>query len=102
MGAVLLMERGLARVDVALPPTNTTPLRAACRAGMSDMVQLLLRRRADPDAHEVTPCGGRTPLHLATQGHYLGIVADLLRGGASPLISDSRGQSSLHLAAQEG
>lgn len=100
--ASLLLEGGRARADCALPPTLTTPLHVACRAQSLEVVQLLLRHRADPNAHEIRPCGGRTALHLAAQKDCPGITAALLKAGASPVALDSRGMTPLHLAAQEG
>ena len=49
--AVSLVRRG-ARADAAMPPTNTTPLHAACRAQDLKMVAFLLSARADPNVRE--------------------------------------------------
>eukprot|EP00413_Alexandrium_margalefii_P026182 CAMPEP_0204572066 /NCGR_PEP_ID=MMETSP0661-20131031/39262_1 /ASSEMBLY_ACC=CAM_ASM_000606 /TAXON_ID=109239 /ORGANISM="Alexandrium margalefi, Strain AMGDE01CS-322" /LENGTH=265 /DNA_ID=CAMNT_0051580403 /DNA_START=56 /DNA_END=849 /DNA_ORIENTATION=- len=98
----LLIERGRSRADAALPPANTTPLHAACRTGNLDMVELLLRLRADPNAREIQACGGVGPLHIAAQGDLIGITMALLRAGANPVLRDVRGQTPLHVAAQCG
>eukprot|EP00931_Biecheleriopsis_adriatica_P067858 TRINITY_DN41921_c0_g1_i1.p1 TRINITY_DN41921_c0_g1~~TRINITY_DN41921_c0_g1_i1.p1 ORF type:complete len:204 (-),score=38.83 TRINITY_DN41921_c0_g1_i1:37-648(-) len=100
--AALLMEKGHACPDFAMPPLNTTPLHAACRHGHLDMVNLLIASRADPNRKEVTQCGARTPLHLAAQANLTSIATTLLAGGADPIKRDSRGQTPLHLAALEG
>mmetsp|Transcript_30802 Transcript_30802/g.69280 ORF Transcript_30802/g.69280 Transcript_30802/m.69280 type:complete len:208 (+) Transcript_30802:33-656(+) len=100
--AALLMQKGHARPEVPMPPSNTTPLHAACRAGNLDMVNLLLGARASVNALEVSHCGGRSPLHLAAQANHTAIAGSLLVGGANPILRDSRGQTPLHLAALEG
>mmetsp|Transcript_72738 Transcript_72738/g.162835 ORF Transcript_72738/g.162835 Transcript_72738/m.162835 type:complete len:213 (-) Transcript_72738:251-889(-) len=98
----LLIERGRCRADVVLPPANTTPLHAACRTGNLQMVELLLKLQADPNACEVKACGGLSPLHIAADADFVGITMALLRAGANPVLPDVRGQTPLHLAAQSG
>mmetsp|Transcript_41410 Transcript_41410/g.133562 ORF Transcript_41410/g.133562 Transcript_41410/m.133562 type:complete len:337 (+) Transcript_41410:109-1119(+) len=100
----MLLERGRARADSALPPSKTTPLHAACRTGGLDMAELLIRWKADLNAKEATGCGGRTALHIATQRERGGtsLASVLLRAGASPIERDARGQTPLHTAAQVG
>mmetsp|Transcript_10133 Transcript_10133/g.26023 ORF Transcript_10133/g.26023 Transcript_10133/m.26023 type:complete len:212 (-) Transcript_10133:106-741(-) len=100
----MLLERGRAKADSALPPSKTTPLHAACRTGGLDMAELLIRWKADLNAKEATGCGGRTALHIATQRERGGtsLASVLLRAGASPIERDARGQTPLHTAAQVG
>eukprot|EP00930_Biecheleria_cincta_P020555 TRINITY_DN15435_c0_g1_i1.p1 TRINITY_DN15435_c0_g1~~TRINITY_DN15435_c0_g1_i1.p1 ORF type:complete len:216 (-),score=48.06 TRINITY_DN15435_c0_g1_i1:113-718(-) len=100
--AALLMEKGRALPAVAMPPSNTTPLHAACRAGNLDMVELLLAAKAEPNMKEIVPCGGRTALHVAAKENFTAIATRLLAAGADPLIRDARGSTPLHIAAQEG
>lgn len=100
--AALLLERRRASAAVSLPPSNTTALHAACRAGDLDMVQLLLRYRANPNAKEIMPCGGRAPLHISAAMDYIGVTELLLKEHADSSSQDARGLTPLHTASQEG
>ncbi|CAE8641784.1 unnamed protein product [Polarella glacialis] len=100
--AVLLLEKGHVVPGMAMPPSNSTPVHAACRSGHLDMVNLLLQRQADPNKFETASCGGLTPLHIAAQADFSGIVSALLDGGADPIARDTRGRTPLRVAAQEG
>mmetsp|Transcript_32674 Transcript_32674/g.97051 ORF Transcript_32674/g.97051 Transcript_32674/m.97051 type:complete len:213 (+) Transcript_32674:79-717(+) len=100
--ACLLLDRRKAEAKTRLPPVGTTPLHAASRSGNLDMVELLLRGRADPNVCEVAACGGKAPLHLASRQDCPGVVLALLEAGANPGLGDASGQTPLHLAAQEG
>eukprot|EP00439_Symbiodinium_sp_Y106_P052939 s1021_g7.t1 len=100
--AALLLESGHAQPNVVMPPSDTTPLHAASRAGNLNMVNLLLEAQANPNAREVSQCGGRAALHLAAQANLTEIANNLLAKGANPVMRDSRGQTPLHLAALEG
>merc|ERR1719399_1632555 len=100
--AALLLDRGRAKVGALMPPSNTTALHTACRAGDLDMVELLLRYKANPNAKEISPCGGRTPLHIAATSDYIGIANLLLKADADSSAQDARGLTPLHTASQEG
>jgi ankyrin repeat protein len=64
------------------------------------MVQLLLGAGAAPDARD--GAGGRTALLHAAEVGALGVVAALLRAGASACAADDRGVTPLALAAKGG
>eukprot|EP00933_Yihiella_yeosuensis_P002323 TRINITY_DN103943_c0_g1_i1.p1 TRINITY_DN103943_c0_g1~~TRINITY_DN103943_c0_g1_i1.p1 ORF type:complete len:210 (-),score=45.65 TRINITY_DN103943_c0_g1_i1:75-704(-) len=100
--AVLILDKGRALPSKAMPPSNTTPLHAASRAGMLDMVELLLTFKADPNMKEVVPCGGKAPLHLAAAINHVGIAGAILAAGGDPVLRDARGHTPLHIAAQAG
>jgi len=100
--ATLLLERRGANAGARHPPSNTTPLHAACRSCNLDMVELLLHYRADPNAKEIVHCGGRSPLHIAAAGNFVAIANTLLGSGADHCSQDARGLTPLHTAAQEG
>ncbi len=82
-----------------------TALQIASYSGQAEAVRFLLTRGADihlPSQSE----RAATALHLAVTGWQVGmrahIVALLLDRGADPEATDSRGNTVLHLAAQEG
>ncbi|CAD8094367.1 unnamed protein product [Paramecium sonneborni] len=60
---------------------NMTALHWACKKGLIEMVELLIKNHADVDAVDILH---RTPLYLAIQGNYLEIVETLLKNKAYP------------------
>ncbi|XP_053073827.1 ankyrin repeat and SOCS box protein 10 isoform X3 [Acinonyx jubatus] len=76
----------------------TTPLHVAASRGHTDVLQLLLRRRARPDSAP----GGRTALHEACAAGHAACVHVLLVAGADPNIPDQDGKLPLHLCRGAG
>ncbi len=69
-----------------------TPLAIACQHGKDELVALLLRREANPNARDGFQS---TPLIAAVNGGHLRVIERLLRSGADPNIADQRGQTPL-------
>ncbi|XP_040320411.1 ankyrin repeat and SOCS box protein 10 isoform X2 [Herpailurus yagouaroundi] len=76
----------------------TTPLHVAASRGHTDVLRLLLRRRARPDSAP----GGRTALHEACAAGHAACVHVLLVAGADPNIPDQDGKLPLHLCRGAG
>lgn len=76
----------------------TTPLHVAASRGHTDVLQLLLRRRARPDSAP----GGRTALHEACAVGHAACAHALLVAGADPNIPDQDGKRPLHLCRGAG
>lgn len=76
----------------------TTPLHVAASRGHTEVLRLLLRRRARPD----NAPGGRTALHEACAAGHAACVHVLLVAGADPNIPDQDGKRPLHLCGEAG
>uniref|UniRef100_A0A8C3YP17 Ankyrin repeat and SOCS box protein 10 n=1 Tax=Catagonus wagneri TaxID=51154 RepID=A0A8C3YP17_9CETA len=76
----------------------TTPLHVAASRGHTEVLRLLLRRRARPDSAP----GGRTALHEACAAGHAACVHVLLVAGADPNIPDQDGKRPLHLCGGAG
>ncbi|KAM4874734.1 ankyrin repeat and SOCS box protein 10 isoform 1-T2 [Thomomys bottae] len=76
----------------------TTPLHVAASRGHTEVLRLLLRRRARPDSAP----GGRTALHEACAGGHAACVHVLLVAGADPNAPDQEGNRPLHLCRGTG
>ena len=75
----------------------------AAEYGRTEMVQLLLDRRAAVDLKkaEGSAYAGRTALHCAALRSHVTICEILIQHGASLLACDARGATPLHMAALE-
>ncbi|KAG8235982.1 hypothetical protein J437_LFUL015136 [Ladona fulva] len=77
-----------------------TALHLACRYGRTVLVDILLRRGANPD---VADARGATPLHnAAARGHQAALLLLLLQGKANVGAEDGSGNTPLHLSADGG
>ena len=86
--------------NVSEKTLNITPLHAACRRGQKDIVQLLLKAKANIDALD---CRGNTPLCIAAGNGYKDIVELLLPAGADIELEKNRdGYTPLFFAAVMG
>jgi ankyrin repeat protein len=86
----LLLMYGASRINLAL--------RVASFQGHSDIVELLLDHRADPDFMD----DGTTSLMLATSKCRVRIIELLLKKGASIDKTNDEGSTALHLAIKSG
>lgn len=92
----LLLSSG-ANPNLAIEAKQTTPLHFASQKGYTDIVNMLLEYRAEPD---VELEGGQTPLYLATNKGNFNIVKLLLNAGADPHFSCG-GTSPIELAMRK-
>ncbi len=76
---------------------GVTALHAAAFAGHTDVVHLLIERRADPNARDARK---QSPLHFAASSGHAAAVQRLLAAGADPDVQDERGQFPYDLAAR--
>ncbi|KAK4656421.1 hypothetical protein QC762_310870 [Podospora pseudocomata] len=87
-------------LNLAIPRVRWYPIHIAAFKGHTEVVDLLLKRAAEPDACTVD---GRTPLWLAAhQGHYE--IVKLLLDAKTPIDIEAKCQDRrpLHQAAQNG
>ncbi len=80
--------------------SQNTPLHWAAMNGHRAMVELLLSRKADPNAILIPD--GSTPLLLATRKSFRSVCEALLARGANPNLSDSASEVPLDAAASRG
>ena len=78
---------------------KVTPLHRAAAAGHGEIVELLLKASADPDARDY---GGSTALHMAAAGGHDKSIEALLAHAAKPSLLNEAGDTPLHEAAREG
>ncbi|TSL34538.1 Ankyrin-2 [Bagarius yarrelli] len=76
-----------------------TPLHIACKKNRVKVMELLVKYGASIQA--ITE-SGLTPIHVAAFMGHLSIVLLLLQNGASPDVSNIRGETALHMAARAG
>jgi len=91
----LLLAAG-ANLEFAAP-TGATPLSAAVSVRRDAVVDALLRHGADPN-HRLP--GGGSVLMIAAALGYPEIAERLLAAGADPRLTDEKGTTALHAAAQ--
>jgi ankyrin repeat protein len=91
----LLLQAG-ADIDKAAP---TTPLDAAARQGLTDVVSHLLDKGANINCESEV---GKTPLYHSIRTNKADVVALLIQRGAKVNTKTAQGWSPLHLAVQQG
>ncbi len=92
----LLEVPWLARVS---DTNGFTPLHVAALWGHVDIVQMLLKHKADPNAHNNA---GMAPLHGAAMAGHMEVVQLLLEHGAEVNAADNIGNTPLYFAAWDG
>jgi ankyrin repeat protein len=78
---------------------SVTPIQSATAAGHVDVVLLLLKHNANPNARENN---GFTPLHVAAQNGNAPIIRSLLYNGADLTLRNHQGKLPLELAIEAG
>jgi len=78
---------------------KATPLQSAAAAGHVQIVEMLIKYRADTNVQEQ---GGYTPLHAAAQNGDQGTIRALLYGGADLTIKSDDGKTPLDFALEAG
>ena len=98
--ATFLLDHGadIGARDQGAP--QNTPLHWAAVNGHRAMVELLLSRKADPNAILIPD--GSTPLLLATRKSFRSVCEALLARGANPNLPDSASEAPLDTAASRG
>eukprot|EP01004_Peranema_trichophorum_P001023 NODE_1117_length_2116_cov_61.227296_g944_i0.p1 GENE.NODE_1117_length_2116_cov_61.227296_g944_i0~~NODE_1117_length_2116_cov_61.227296_g944_i0.p1 ORF type:complete len:611 (-),score=129.97 NODE_1117_length_2116_cov_61.227296_g944_i0:212-2044(-) len=87
--------------DLSLKGDVTALLGLACHDGLSEMVEKLLKAKAD--VNQFVTSVGVTPLHLCCEGGHEDIAKMLLTAGATPnTLSQSEGVSPLYIASLNG
>ena len=94
----LLLTKGRAQVD-SVDLDNRTALHSASWQGHHDIVELLLKQKANPN-HACNQ--GATALCIAAQEGHEKCVITLLKFGASPFKSDTCGRTASLVAAKSG
>jgi ankyrin repeat protein len=97
--AEYLIKAGAVVNSPSRNPLNTTPIQSAVSAGHRNIVLLLLRHNANPNARETN---GFTPLHIAAQNGNTEIIRSLLFSGADMSIRNRQGKIPLELAIEAG
>lgn len=104
--ALLLLEVGadIDRVDRpagmrASAFLGMTPLAQAIRVGDAEMVELLLKRGANPNGSDIRSAIGPTPVHAAALWGNEKILDLLLAYGTNAYDKDKTGANALHYAA---
>lgn len=90
-----LVAAGADARAVARNPSRVEPIHSAAAAGQIEIVELLLRAGADPNARQH---GGFTPLHSAALQGNAPLVRALLAGGADAALEGEDGRSALTMA----
>jgi len=94
-----LLDRGAGVNSRSTNSMKNTPLHAAAAGGQTAVVELLLKRDADPNA---TQEGGWTALHSAAQAGHREMVETLVAHGANLNARAANEQAPLDLALMQG
>lgn len=97
--AKFLLDNG---ASINRSSSGSTPLHLAAGRGHKAMVELLVGRGADLEAHDAT---GATPLHLAAENGFLSVAEVLVQHKADLNSRNSKSnneQTPLHRAAEKG
>lgn len=86
-----------ANPNVSIEAKNTRPLHVASQKGYTDIVNILLENKAEPDVELES---GLTPLYLAVNKGYFNIVKLLLNASADPHY-DCSGTTPIELAMKK-
>jgi ankyrin repeat protein len=93
-----LLNNGADPNAVASNGTRLAVINSAAASGNADLVKMLLREGANPDAQQE---GGYTALHAAAQHDNVEMVKALLDAGADPSIHTNDGKRALDMAGSE-
>ena len=85
-----LLRRGADVNAVATNPMKVSVINSAAASGRADLVKLVLRAGADPNARQMM---GYTALHAAAARDSVEMVQALLDAGADPTLVNDEGQS---------
>jgi ankyrin repeat protein len=96
--AEALLNNGADPNAVASNGSRLTVINSAAASGNADLVKMLLREGANPDAQQE---GGYTALHAAAQHNNVEMVKALLDAGADPSIQTNDGKRALDMAGSE-
>ncbi|KAI9031169.1 hypothetical protein DFJ74DRAFT_602414 [Hyaloraphidium curvatum] len=92
-----LLDRKQATVnDTDTSYGGVTPLHWAALHNHAEIINLLLRRDADPNRKAGSPTA--SPLHWAARAGHVDAVKAMVNRGGNPKIADGQGYNCLHLA----
>ena len=78
---------------------RAAPIHSAAAAGHANIVELLLKHKADPNVREQN---GYTPLHAAAQNGDVEMIRTLLYGGADLALRSNDGKFPVDIALEAG
>merc|ERR1712110_79346 len=91
-----------AKFDSLVDSDGNTPLLYAVKSGSNAAVELALRFESNVKQRSSDADDNKSPLMWALVGNRYSIAENLLKHGANPLASDSKGVSCLHYASGSG
>ena len=78
---------------------GVTPLMAASKSGYNDVVELLLKSKANPNARSKD---GATAIYFASENGHSVVVSTLLKSGADPNTCSKDGITPIYIASRNG